>query len=72
MANGTTDYTLGGLNARMNNAEKNIECLTEVQKQQQSIIDNHVGGLNTIKWMIGAVGGVVIIQTVATIIKTIN
>ena len=53
MANGTTDYSLGGLNARMINAERRIDCLDSKQKEQQSKLDNYAGGINTIKWMMG-------------------
>ena len=45
MANGTTDYSLGEISARMKNVEKKVDVLAEVQKKQQSIIDKGIGVL---------------------------
>ena len=45
MANGTTDYTLGGLHEAVKNMEKKMDILETIQKRQQSILDKGLGVL---------------------------
>ena len=69
MANGTQDYALGEVKARVGNNERRINVIENEQKEQQTWIDKTSGNVATIKYIMGFIGVGVIANFIQGMVK---